>query len=77
MRIFFTLVDRNETTVKILCALQAKNLLEYKKMYKFLRDFSLLDDFNLVPVYDYGDTDYHLIIPSEYNTVRHGYCIQI
>ena len=66
MRIFFDLVDRKKTAIKILCALQAKNLFEYKKMYKFLREFSLTDDFNLVPVYDYGDTDSHLIIPSKY-----------
>jgi len=51
---FLAKIDRKEVEVRILCALQARNLTEYDGFYDYLSRWSLLDKFVLVPVYDYG-----------------------
>ena len=67
LRDFMAHRNKKQTEVRILCALQAKNLLEYKNMYALLKDLNLLDDFYLLPVYDYGfDADEsRRIIPTD------------
>lgn len=39
--------------LRILCALQAKNLGEFEAYYDFLTQWNMLDRFSLVPVFDY------------------------
>lgn len=54
LRYFLRHVNKRKSRVRILCAVQAKNLLEYKDMYLMLSDLDLLETTSLVPVYDYG-----------------------
>jgi radical SAM protein with 4Fe4S-binding SPASM domain len=51
---FLAKIDRKEVEVRILCALQARNLMEYAGFYRYLSKWGLLDKFVLVPVFDYG-----------------------
>jgi len=67
-RQFLALTDKKDKIIRVLCALQAKNLFEYRNMYKLLSESDLLKNFCLVPVYDYGGTDNseaYRIIPTE------------
>jgi radical SAM protein with 4Fe4S-binding SPASM domain len=64
LRQFLSDMDPKKVKVRILCALQAKNLGEYKKMFALLVDLGLLDSFCLIPVYDYccnSDEDTRII----------------
>ena len=45
--------SRRGTKMRILCALQKKNLFEYREMYALVRSMPGLDAFELVPVFDY------------------------
>ena len=65
-RLFLSKVDRKKITVRVLCALQRGNLLEYRAMYRLLCELDLLDHLELVPVFNFrGLADDSLIIPSE------------
>jgi radical SAM protein with 4Fe4S-binding SPASM domain len=63
---FLAKIDRSEVEVRILCALQARNLSEYAGFYDYLSKWNLVDKFVLVPVYDYGTGggDDRRVIPS-------------
>jgi len=63
LRTFLTTADKRVVTCRVLCALQAKNLHEYKSMYELMIELGLLDNFCLVPVHDYGSC--HGIIPTD------------
>lgn len=66
---FLTLVDhKTKRGVRILCALQAKNLFEYDNMYHLLQKVGLLKQFSLVPVYDFNakiNDEERRIIPTD------------
>ena len=62
---FIEHADTNRTSIRVLCALQCLNLTEHKKMFVLLNKFNLLDNFCLVPVYDYGDEARGKTIPTE------------
>lgn len=66
MKKYIGSVDRSKTDIKVLCALQAKNLLEFKNMYNLLKEMQLVEGFCLVPAYDYGgpNTEERRIIPA-------------
>jgi radical SAM protein with 4Fe4S-binding SPASM domain len=67
MKKYIANVDRNKVEVKVLCALQAKNLFEYENMYNLLNSMGLVNDFCLVPAYDYGGpgSEERRIIPTD------------
>jgi radical SAM protein with 4Fe4S-binding SPASM domain len=51
---FLDKVDRKEVEVRILCAVQAKNLLDYNGFYDHLTRWGLVDHFFPLPVTDYS-----------------------
>ncbi len=63
---FCAKVDRRTVEIRILCALQAKNLMDYDAMFGYLSRWGLLDHFSLIPVIDYqlGDTDERRVLPT-------------
>ena len=64
LRVFLEHVDRTKTEIRVLCVLQKLNLWEHKKMYQLLERFSLLKNFVLVPVFDYGPAHSDRTIPT-------------
>lgn len=50
---FLSKVDRKQVEIRVLCALQAKNLTDYGGFYDYLAKWGLLDNLVLVPVFDY------------------------
>ena len=46
---------RPDTRVQILCVLQKGNLHEFREMYRLLQEMDGVDDFALVPVFDYDE----------------------
>ncbi len=51
---FLAKVDRKQVEIRILCALQAKNLTDFHGFYEHLTRWKLLDQFILLPVTDYA-----------------------
>jgi radical SAM protein with 4Fe4S-binding SPASM domain len=75
------LTRRNEgrarpgTKMRILCALQKRNLFEYREMYALVRSMPQLDAFELVPVFDYDaeGTAFAELVPTRAEVERlHG-----
>jgi sulfatase maturation enzyme AslB (radical SAM superfamily) len=55
---------RPGTKIRILCALQKRNLFDFKEMFRLVQSMPGIDGFNLVPVFNYdadGSTFAHLI----------------
>jgi radical SAM protein with 4Fe4S-binding SPASM domain len=66
-RRFLASSGRSKTHVRVLCALQARNLREYRGMFHLLSELELLDDFRLEPVYDYDPqlSGERRVVPTE------------
>ena len=62
---FLAKVNRSEVEIRILCALQAKNLNDYHGFFEFLSRWNLLDSLMLVPVFDYAENrGAHHVVPT-------------
>jgi radical SAM protein with 4Fe4S-binding SPASM domain len=62
---FLAKVNQDEVEIRILCALQAKNLNDYHGFYEFLTRWNLLDRLMLVPVFDYAENrGAHHVVPT-------------
>jgi radical SAM protein with 4Fe4S-binding SPASM domain len=59
-------VDRRKTSIRILCALQAKNLSEHREFYQHLSKWDLLNQFNLLPAVDLvpGQPEERRVMPT-------------
>lgn len=57
--------EKTKQNIRILYALQAKNLFDYNNMYSLLKNIGLLEKFCLAPVYDFNvknnDEDWRII----------------
>ena len=63
---------RPGTKMRILCALQKRNLFDYREMFALVRSMPKLDSFDLVPVFDYdpeGSAFSHLV-PTRADVAR-------
>ena len=57
---------RKGTKIHILCAFQKNNLLDFKQMYQLLQKFQGIDNFSLVPVFNYGeDNNIEKLVPTD------------
>jgi radical SAM protein with 4Fe4S-binding SPASM domain len=63
---FLARVDRHKTIVRILCALQAKNLREHREFYEHLAKWDMLERFNLLPAMDLvpGQAEERRVLPT-------------
>ena len=64
---------RKGTKIHILCALQKNNLFDFKKMYQLVQEFEGIDNFSLVPFFNYGeDINIEKLVPidSEIHTLH-------
>lgn len=66
---FLALADnKTKQSLRILYALQAKNLLDYDNMYHLLQDVGLLKSFCLIPAYDFNvksDDEEWRVVPTD------------